>query len=241
MNTRMIAVYSLLFCLASVTSLAFAGPPTQAEVERQVRVIEALKKEFAADMTPAGKLAALRRFMKEETSVEVRRKGIELAAELPAAELEAFLAGVLAGDADAGVRSKAAELLGKQGSEKSLAVLAKAAATDPTTDMLIGCILGKSSARRTATFAIADLAERLPKLRASAAAELKELKPAADPGESLADARNQSLYRVTGDETLLKPYFEKLRSPDAKIRRDGVVAFRFFGLKTAPACGGDQG
>jgi HEAT repeat protein len=144
---------------------------------------------------------------------------------------------VLASDSDAGVRSKAAEVLGRQGSEKCLRALAEAAGTDKTTDILRGCILGKSSARRTAMFAIADLVGRFPKLADQAATELRGLRAVEDPtdSESLADARRQSLYRVTGDKALLTPFYERLRSEDAKIRRDGVVAFQFCGLKIAPA------
>jgi hypothetical protein len=75
----------------------------------------------------------------------------------------------------------------------------------------------------------------LPKWADDAVAQLRALKPAADPKEEqLADARAQALYQVTRDEKLLKPFFERLRSRDAKVRVDGVVAFRFLKLKSAP-------
>ena len=64
-----------------------------------------------------------------------------------------------------------ATALGHWGSDKCLPSLAECAANDRTTDMEIGCILGRSSARRAATFAIAELAARHPKIAAEAAAK----------------------------------------------------------------------
>jgi HEAT repeat protein len=80
------------------------------------------------------------------------------------------------------------------------------------------------------------LAARHPKLAGPAAAALRGLAPPADlsESESLADARVQALYRVTGDEKLLGPFLQRLASKDAKVRENGVVAFRYFGLKVAP-------
>jgi HEAT repeat protein len=114
--------------------------------------------------------------------------------------------------------------------------LAKAAASDKETEIVRGCIVGKSTARRTATFAIAELAARHPKLTEKAAATLRELMPPAEPNnvEALADARAQALYRVTRDEKLLAPFLERLRSKEAKVREQGVVAFRYLKLKVAP-------
>jgi HEAT repeat protein len=96
--------------------------------------------------------------------------------------------------------------------------------------------LSSSSARRSATFAIAQLAERNPKIAAKAAAALRELPDKHDPkdNESLADARLQALYQVTQEESLLKPFYERMKSTDARARRDGVNAFQFLKLKAAP-------
>jgi HEAT repeat protein len=67
---------------------------------------------------------------------------------------------------------------------------------------------------------------------------LRALRPAAagpEDSERLADVRVQALYRSTRDEALLKPFYQRLRSRNAGVRVEGVVAFRFLGLKTAPA------
>ena len=42
------------------------------------------------------------------------------------------------------------------------------------------------------------------------------------------------LFILTQDEELLKPFFERLRNEDPKIRERGVVAFRFLKLTQAP-------
>src|SRR5262249_8166337 len=44
-----------------------------------------------------------------------------------------------------------------------------------------------------------------------------------------------ALYQITRDDALLKPFYERLKSQDARERRRGVVAFRFLKLKAAPA------
>jgi HEAT repeat protein len=102
---------------------------------------------------------------------------------------------------------------------------------------VVGDIGGQSSARRAATFAIAELAARFPKLADEAVAALRALPVVEDPkdNEGLADARVQSIYQITRDNALLKPFFERLKSSDAKERERGVIAFRFLKLKAAPA------
>jgi HEAT repeat protein len=166
----------------------------------------------------------------------VRRVVFEYIPTPPDAAIDRFLADVLIGDADAGIRSLAAKALGTHGTEECLPALAKAAATDEVTEVRMGCIVGKGTARRAATFAIAQLAARHPKLADKAATALRELTPPADPkdAESLADARAQALYQVTGDEKLLAPFLERFRSQDAKVRASGAVALQFFKLKVAP-------
>ena len=39
---------------------------------------------------------------------------------------------------------------------------------------------------------------------------------------------------MTGDAKLLQPFYDRLRSPEARVRVNGVVAFRFLKLKAAP-------
>jgi HEAT repeat protein len=107
----------------------------------------------------------------------------------------------------------------------------------PTTDLRIGDVGGRSSARRAATFALAELAARFPKVADDAVAQLRALPAVEDAkdNEGLADARVQALYQITRDNALLKPFHERLKSSDAKERERGVIAFRFLKLKAAPA------
>jgi HEAT repeat protein len=212
------------------------GPPLREEGERREKLSADLKAALAAEATAAGKAAALRRAYQAESSPDVRRVIFEHIPTQADAALDRFLADVLSADADAGIRSLAAKALGAHGTDQCLPALAKAAATDKETEARVGCMVGKGTARRAATFAIAELAARHPKLADKAVTALRELTPPTDPkdAESLADARAQALYQVTRDEKLLVPFLERLRSKDAKVRESGVVAFRFFKLKVAP-------
>jgi HEAT repeat protein len=201
-----------------------------------VKLIANLKAELATEVTTAGKAAALRRAYESEPSPDVRRILFEHIPAAPDATIDRFLADVLIGDADAGIRSLSAKTLGTHGTAQCLPDLAKAAATDKVTEVRMGCIAGQGTARRAATFAIAQLAARYPNLANEAATTLRKLTPTADPkdSESLADARAQALYQATRDEKLLAPFLERLRSRDAKVRESGAVAFQFFNLKVAP-------
>jgi HEAT repeat protein len=212
------------------------GQPLREEGEQREKLLANLKTALAAETTAAGKAAVLSRAYKAELSPDVRRVVFEYLPALPDVALDGFLAGVLTGDTDAGLRSLAAKALGAHGTDQCLPALAKAAATDPVTEFRRGCIGGKGTARRAATFALAELAARHPKLAEKVATALRELTPQANPNdsESLADARAQALYQVTRDEKLLAPFLERLRSKDAKVRENGAVAFQFFKLKVAP-------
>lgn len=174
--------------------------------------------------------------MAAETDPDVRRLVLDVTIQTKGLDFDALLTKVLADDADAGIRSRAATALGGLGTKRCFAALTRAAAEDPTTPMKIGDIVGKSSARRDAMFAIAALVSRKPELAEKAAAALRSLKTpdgAKDP-ESLADARLASLYQITRDEKLLRPFYERLRSKDAQTRIRGVVAFQYCGLQTTP-------
>jgi HEAT repeat protein len=212
------------------------GPSLREEGERREKFTATLKAALAAEATATGKAAALSRAYKAESSPDVRRVVFENIPTQPDAAIDSFLVDVLIGDPDAGIRSLAAKALRTHGTDQCLPALAKAAATDKVTEFCMGCIVGKGTARRTATFAIAELAARHPKLVDKAATTLRELTPPANPqdAESLADARVQALYQVTRDEKLLLPFLEQLRSKDAKVREHGAVAFQFFKLKVAP-------
>jgi HEAT repeat protein len=230
--TRFHAILTL-FVLAGPL---WGGPPSREEGERREKLTADLKAALAAEATAAGKAGALSRAYKAEPSPDVRRVVFEYIPKQPDAAIDRFVIDVLTGDADAGIRSLAAKALGTSGTDQCLPALVLAAATDKVSELRMGCIGGQGMARRAATFAIAELAARHPKLADKAAAALRALTLPDDPkdAESLADARAQALYQVTGDEKLLAPFHERLRSTDVKVRVSGVVAFRFFKLKVAP-------
>jgi len=203
----------------------------------QAQVSEPFQKAIDAEPTVAGKFATIARLMKAEQNANVRRRMLEAALRIPGPEREKFLTNVLRVEEDSGLRSQAATGLGHLGSEKALNPLADAARNDRKTLMLMGDVGGLSSARRAATFAIAELAARFPRIAGEAAAKLRALPVVEDPkdNESLADARVQALYQITQDKALLTPFYVRLQSKDARERERGIVAFQFFKLKSAPA------
>jgi len=222
--------------VALLPAVALGGPITGPEFERQTEVLEQLKKSVAATKDDADKFAIIAGVMSAEKDANFRRKVLTIALEIKGPAQEAFFISILTTDEDAGIRSLAATTLGKTGSEKCLPALAKAAASDRPSMMLIGDVGGQSNARRSATFAIAELAQRFPKLADKAAEDLRALPDKEDPkdNESLADARRQALYQVTRDESLLKPFLERLKSTNPGERMDGANAFQFLELKQAP-------
>jgi HEAT repeat protein len=234
-NPTKLATAALVLGIA-MAHLSPAGPITREESQRQAQVLEQLNKALAAATTDAAKFTHIARALKDERDVNLRRRILDIAIQIPGPDLETFLVGLITREEDAGLRSQAATTLGRVGSEKCLTTLVQVATNDPTTRIQIGDIGGQSSARRAATFAIAELAGRYPKLADEAAGKLRDL-PVADKvkdNEQLADARVQALYQITHDDALLKPFYERLKSKDAKERERGVVAFRFLKLKQAP-------
>src|SRR5262245_35936769 len=125
-----------------------AGPITADEGARQMRVMEQLNKALAAEAKVDGKFTLIAAAMQGERSVALRQRMFDVAAAIPGAEIEPFLTTVMTADPDAGLRSNAAKLLGKRGSEKCLPALAECAAKDRTTSVQVGDLAGESSARR---------------------------------------------------------------------------------------------
>ena len=228
----------LIVASLAVSTAAVAGPVniSAEENERQARALDQLTKSVATESSDAVKFALITRAMKEERDVDVRGRFLDLALKTPGPDLESFLTALLDAEPDAGLRGRAATALGHLGSEKSLAALANCAANDRTSDVQIGCMVGRSSARRAATFAVAELAARRPTIARDAAAKLRDLPAAtnAKDNEGLGDARIQALFQVTHDDELLKPFFERLKSKDEGERASGVVAFEYLNLNKAP-------
>jgi HEAT repeat protein len=226
-----------LFLGIALADLSQAGPISREEAQRQAQVFEQLQKALAAATTDAAKFTHIERALKGERDANFRRRILDTATQIPGPDLERFLTDLLTKDEDAGLRSQAATTLGLKGSEKCLTTLAQAARNDRTTRIQIGDIAGESSARRAATFAIAELVARFPRLADDAAMKLRDLPVVDDVKDNagLADARAQALYQITRDNSLLKPFYERLKSADARERQRGVNAFQFLKLKEAPA------
>ncbi len=170
-------VHCLFLLSALLAPVAFAGPPSREQVEHQDRALQRLNTTLATAGTDADRFVAISRALADESDVETRRRIASVAAAIPGPEREAFLISRLTADEDAGLRSQAATELGGTGSVASLPALARAAASDRTSRLEIGCIVGESSARRAATFAIAKLAERIPTMAGDATAALPRSPP----------------------------------------------------------------
>jgi HEAT repeat protein len=217
----------------SISSGRAAPIPPEVRQQQQERLLE-LQKALAQADNPADQLAISQEAMRAEKDPNVRRKLIEIVRKNGGREWESFLIGVAQDDPDAGIRGEAATLLGNGGTERALDVLLRMARTDPRTGMVMGDIGNAGTARRQAIFALAELARRLPQMKDKAVAGLQALKDLPDDNESLPDARLQALYQITGDEKLIAPFFERLKSGDPKQRQRGVVAMRFLKLHKAP-------
>ncbi len=225
----------MLLAIATV-DLTLAQPLSVSEAARQGQVIEQLEKALGAETTDEVRFSHILRAMKGEQDANLRRRILDIVPLIPGPHLDQFLTNMLTTEKDSGLRSQVAMKLGRAGSQKCLATLVQVAANDPTSQMLIGCSGSQSSARRAATFAIAELVERFPMLADDAVGKLRALTVVDDvnDNEELADARLQSLYQITRNNALLQPFFERLKSGHAKDRERGVVAFRFLKLKEAP-------
>jgi HEAT repeat protein len=226
----------LALLLLLLPAVGFGKPPSREEFERQQQVLARLREVAASDASEDDKSAVFRRVIAAETDPNLRRQVLSIAVSLGAPSREGLLLAVLAEESDAGVRGEAARLLGKHGSEQSLTLLAQTAASDRTSNVRVGDIQSESSARRAATFALAELGQRLPAARQEVVKVLEALPDVENvqDRESLYDARRQAIYQITRDEKLLAPFYERLASDDPRQRERGVIAFRFLQLKAAP-------
>ena len=144
---RSLTILIAAFAIARfVPTLANAGPVSREVYERQSAELDRLKRQVAAETNAAVKVDLIRGALRAEPDPNARRRHLAVSNEVAAPEREVLLTGVLETDPDAGLRSEAATLLGRFGSERSLAALAKAAASDPTTDQLLGDVGDRSSA-----------------------------------------------------------------------------------------------
>lgn len=185
----------LALLLLLLPAVGFGKPLSREEFERQQQVLARLREVAASDASEDDKSAVLRRILAAETDPNLRRQVLLIAVGLGAASREALLLAVLAEESDAGVRSEAARLLGKHGSEQALTLLAQTAASDRTSKVQVGDIRSESSARRAATFALAELGQRLPAARGEVVKVLEALPDVENvqDRESLYDARRQAI------------------------------------------------
>jgi HEAT repeat protein len=230
---------SAVLLLACGASLALAQPPAPADYDRHRENVAQMKQVLAGLESDEKKFERLADAMRRESNADLRCNLLALAATRPGPAQESFLIGLLQSDGDWTVRSEAATLLGRFGSVAAIAPLAKAAATDAVTIGTRGCMVSEGTARRVAIFALAELGRRLPTSANAITEEVRRLPEANDAdkrllNESLGDARRQALFQLTQDRALLGPFFERLKSKDAKTRQTGVVAFRFLYLSEAP-------
>jgi HEAT repeat protein len=231
--------FSAFFFLVCAVCPAFAKPPSAEIAQRHQATIAEIKQLLAGPDSEERKFERLAKEFHGETESDYRRNLVALAAARPGSAQESFLIEVLRSDGDWTVRSDAAKTLGRTGSKVAIAPLAKAAAADAVTMGSVGCIGSEGTARRAAIFALAELARRVPESAKAIAEDIRKLPDANDAdkrliNEQLGDARRQALFQLTGDRSLLAPYFEQLKSKDAKTRQEGVVAFRFLNLSKAP-------
>jgi HEAT repeat protein len=236
---RAILYLSTICLLVCDVSHAWAQPEPPAEYQRHRENLAVMKNFMAGTQSDDKKFERLAEAMRRDANPDHRLDLLALVGVGTGKAREAFLIGVLQSDADCNIRSAAATMLGRFGSEAATVPLAKAAASDAVTFGQMGCIRFEGAARRSAIFALAELGRRFPK---SAAAIIKEIRnlPETDDGdkrlanEHLENVRRWALYQLTEDRSLLATEFEQLKSTDAKTRCNGVVAFRFLNLKIAP-------
>ena len=172
--------------------------------------------------------------MKEEKAVDLRGQALELATQVPGADLDAFLTALLGNEPDAGLRGRAATALGHLGSEKCLPALAECAANDRTTDVEIGCIVGRSTPAAPPRSPWPNSPRGIRRSPTKPRPSSAPCRPSRKTTRDWPTLRVQALYQITRDDELLKPFFARLKSKNAEERVNGIVAFRFLNLKKAP-------
>jgi HEAT repeat protein len=235
---RLLTLVMTCLALLALAPKAPAQMLTSEAAARRATILTAAQSAISGKGSDDSAMDELRSAMKQAATLwDTRRELLKLAAQRPGKALDAFLSEVLVSDSDSGVRGVAATSLGHLGAAEVLPALLNAAATDRKTPMMMGDVgSGSVSARRQAIFAVAELAGRFPAIQAKTVEGLRALTIPQDfENEHLSDVRQQTLFQITKDREILKPFLKKLTDPDKKVREDAVVAFRFFKLDKAPA------
>jgi HEAT repeat protein len=193
--------------------------------------IAAIEAALGSYRTARDKIRFLRKAFDRSSSVHVGEKILEQAEQVGGPDLETLLIHVVENSAEVKLRVIAVQKLAQHATPSSIRPLLKCAENDPTGPIQTGCIRSRGNARRDAYFALAEIGLRLQEERKRIAESIQGLPVTS---EDLNDPKIQTLYILTGNAELLKPFYRRLESPDPKTRKRGVVAFRFLKLKRAP-------
>lgn len=177
----------------------------------------------------SGKIRFLQGTLTQTTNSAVRQEVLRMGEAVGGDDFEQLLIEVVGADWDVDLRISAVTLLARWGTSRSIQPLLDCARSDATGEFRRGCTVGRTNARGYAYFALAELGLRLPSERERLAEAVR-----ASPITCDADTQTMVLYMLTGEERLLRPFYERLASVDPKTRISGVVAFRFLKLTRAP-------
>jgi len=220
---------AVLFALSSARLVA---KPMSAEAMARIQAeIVGIKSFLTSHRTASEKIHFLSKALDRTSSVHVGEKILELAGQVGGPDLETLLIHVVQGSAEVRLRTIAVQKLAQYGTPSCIEPLLKCAEKDPTGQYQVGCIRGQRNARRDAYFALAEIGLRLEEERKRIADAIRGLPVTSG---DLNDPKIQTLYILTGNTDLLRPFYRRLASPDPKIRVPGVVAFRFLKLKRTP-------
>lgn len=222
----------MVFITAAMWPTGLRARPPSAEVTaRRKAEVEQIQKSLEKYATSSEKIQHLEKELARNKDTYVREKIVDLAATVGGDELEPMLIRLVQDDPQVRVCIAAVKKLAQHGSALSIPVLLDCARQNPTGRFQRDPMVSAWIAPRNAYFALAEIGLRVPKERQRIAAAVRKLPVVHD---QLADVKIQTLYMLTENENLLAPFFERLDSPDPEIRQDGVVAFRFLKLRSAP-------
>ena len=188
---------------------------------------------LAADKqdTPSEKHAVLTGAFAKSDSPHVKMRILEMAKVVEAPELEPFLLSILQNKTDVRDRILAVMTLAEHGSTAAIEPLLDCAENDPEGVAGAGCMRCRTTARRDAYLALAEIGLRHPAERNRIAAAVAALPITTD---DVHDPKAQTLYILTQDQRHLKLFLDRLQDEDPETRALGVRALRPFKLSHAP-------
>lgn len=221
---RLVAVLVVLHSTVLVAQLM--SKERQAEVNAEVvRIRTALDGYGDANV----KIQFLQQALAQATNSLVRHKILDMGEAVGGDGYEKLLISVVQEDQDVSMRISAVTQLGKIGTSRSIEALLKCAQSDPKGRYLRGDIVIPMDARREAYLALTEIGLRSPSEKERIAKGIRQSPAATD-----SDVKTEVLYILTGEERLLRPFYDRLASANPQTRISGVVAFRFLKLKQSP-------